>query len=215
MEQIMAIFHFPRPAITASLRMLVLTTLIAILSPGVIYAADKPAHRNDMAELCFDCHGADNSTSDPLVPKLNGQLRSFLVKQTKYYISGERSDTVMSTVIGKFNLTEKNIAEIADFFSRLPPMKGTGKMTELGKKGRTIFIGQKCIFCHEEADKSVASYIGETVVIGGQNKSYLIKSMLDIRNRARIADGFDLMSKTVKHLSEDDIEAVAEYLSSI
>jgi cytochrome c553 len=211
----MAILLYKRSVIGIRLMLLMLSILVAASMSGVLYAAEKSAGRNDMAELCFDCHGADNSTSDLLVPKLNGQLRSFLVKQTKYYLSGERSDTVMSTVIGKFNLSENNISEIADFFSRLPPMKGSGKMTALGKKGRVIFIGQKCIFCHEEADKSVVSYIGETVIIGGQNKSYLIKSMLDIRNRARIADGFDLMSKTVKHLSDDDIEAVAEYLSSI
>ena len=129
--------------------------------------------------------------------------------------TGERNDTVMSTVIGKFNLSERDISDIADFFSRLPPMKGTGKMTPLGKKGRVVFVEQKCIFCHDEADKSVQSFIGETVVIGGQNRSYLIKSMLDIRDRARIADGFDLMSKTVKHLSDEDIEAVAEYLSAM
>ena len=195
--------------------LLMLSSLVVASMHGNLNAAEKSAGRSDMAELCFDCHSADNSTSDPLVPKLNGQLRSFLVKQTKYYLSGERSDTVMSTVIGRFNLSENNISEIADFFSRLPPMKGSGNMTLLGKKGRVIFIEQKCIFCHEEADKSVASYIGETVIIGGQNKSYLIKSMLDIRNRARIADGFDLMSKTVKHLSDGDIEAVAEYLSSM
>lgn len=211
----MAILRYTRPAIMKRLMLFMLSTLAVASMHGDLYAAEKSAGRNDMAELCFECHGTDNSTSDALVPKLNGQLRSFLVKQTKYYLSGERSDTVMSTVIGRFNLSEKNIAEIADFFSRLPPMKGSGNMTELGKKGKVIFIEQKCIFCHEETDKSVASYIGETVIIGGQNKSYLIKSMLDIRNRARIADGFDLMSKTVKHLSDGDIEAVAEYLSSM
>ena len=211
----MANLRYMRPAIAFRWMLLMLSTLSAASMPGILCASEQSAGRSDMAELCFVCHGADNSTSDTLVPKLNGQLRSFLVKQTKYYLSGERSDTVMSTVIGQFNLSENNIAEIANFFSRLPPMKGSGKISELGKKGRQIFIEQKCIFCHEEADKSVASYIGETVIIGGQNKGYLIKSMVDIRNRARIADGFDLMSKTVKHLSDDDIEAVAEYLSSI
>jgi len=211
----MAILRYKRSATGIRLMLLVLSSLVAAPMPVVSYAAEKSAGRSDMAALCFDCHGADNTTSDPLVPKLNGQLRSFLVTQTKYYMSGERSDTVMSSVIGRFNLSENDIAEIADFFSRLPPMKGSGKMTALGKKGRVVFIEQKCIFCHEEADRSVASYIGETVIIGGQNKAYLIKSMADIRNRARIADGFDLMSKTVKHLSDDDIEAVAEYLSSI
>ena len=211
----MAIQRCTRAAIGIKEMLFILLSLVSASISGFVCAAEKNAGRNDMAELCFDCHGADNTTSDPLVPKLNGQLRSFLVKQTKYYMSGERSDTVMSSVIGKFNLSEKNIAEIADFFSRLPVMKGTGNMTALGKKGRLVFIEQKCIFCHEEADSSVASYIGETVIIGGQNKAYLIKSMVDIRNRARIADGFDLMSKTVKHLSDDDIEAIAEYLSAI
>ena len=211
----MAIIHSKRPAWSIVLVLAALTGVIAVSVPSVVCAAEKPVDRNEMAELCFDCHGTDNSTSDLLVPKLNGQLRSFLVKQTKYYLSGERSDIVMSTVIGKFNLSEKNIAEIADFFSSQPRMKGSGKMTALGRKGKDIFVGQKCIFCHDDADKSVPSYIGETVVIGGQNKTYLIKSMLDIRNRARIADGFDLMSKTVKHLSDEDIEAVAEYLSAM
>lgn len=211
----MAILHCTRTVSGIRLMLFVLSAMLAITISGVSCAAEKTARRSEMAELCFDCHGADNTTSDPLVPKLNGQLRSFLVKQTKYYMTGERSDTVMSAVIDMFNLTDRNIAEIADFFSRLPVMKGTGKMTELGKKGRAVFIEQKCIFCHEEADSSVASYIGETVIIGGQHKAYLIKSMVDIRNRARIADGFDLMSKTVKHLSDDDIEAVAEYLSAI
>lgn len=209
----MAILRRNRPATSVSLSLIMLAVIVTVFMSGMTCAAEKSAGRGDMAGLCFDCHGTDNSTSDLLVPKLDGQLRSFLVRQTRYYLSGERSDTVMSTMIGKFNLTEKNISEIADFFSRLPRMKGSGKMTELGRKGKVVFIGQKCVFCHDDSDKSVPSYIGETVIIGGQNKNYLIKSMLDIRNRARIADGFDLMSKTVKHLSDDDIEAVAEYLS--
>ena len=173
----------------------------------------KGGVRPEMAEVCFDCHFPSNGTSDPLVPKLDGQLRSFLIKAINYYKTGARKDTVMSTVLEQFNLTDKVIEDIADFYSKLPPMKGSGMLTATGRKGRKIFIEQKCIFCHDEYDKSVPSYIGETVLIGGQNKSFLIKSMMDIRDRARLADDFDLMSRTVKHLKDDEIEAVAEYLS--
>ena len=52
-------------------------------------------------------------------------------------------------------------------------------------------------------------------VIGGQHKTYLIIAMRDIRDAKRPGDDYDLMKRTLEEMTEQDIEAIAEYLSGL
>ena len=52
-------------------------------------------------------------------------------------------------------------------------------------------------------------------VIGGQQKAYLVKQLKDFKEGKRANDPAGMMAMVAKGLSDKEIEAVAEYVSSL
>jgi cytochrome c553 len=103
-------------------------------------------------------------------------------------------------------LTNKQVDEIATYFSSQPPMRATAAATPAAERGKVLYhqgipsVGvQACASCHGDKGE------GDDVVprLAGQHKYYIV-------HRARIA-----MTKIVNNVSDADINAVAEYLESI
>ncbi|MDH5189923.1 MAG: c-type cytochrome [Gammaproteobacteria bacterium] len=166
-----------------------------------------------MARLCFECHTADNNNPDPLIPKLIGQDVDYLVNQTLDYKSGRRISTLMADVLE--NVKTKDIRAISEYFASRPAMTGTKKETELGKKGKDVYLSRNCHFCHGlDADPATA-YIDGAPLIKGQNKEYMYKTMKDMQTGKRPVDIFNLMQIVLLKLTDDEIEALSEYISSL
>lgn len=72
----------------------------------------------------------------------------------------------------------------------------------------------KCKGCHGADGKTVA--LGKSAVIAGQDKEVLIASMNEYKAGTKNVAGMgSLMKGQVASMSDEDIEAVAEYLSSV
>lgn len=72
----------------------------------------------------------------------------------------------------------------------------------------------KCKGCHGADGKIVA--LGKSAVIAGQDKAVLIASMNEYKAGTKNVAGMgSLMKGQVASMSDEDIEAVAEYLSSV
>jgi cytochrome c553 len=110
-----------------------------------------------------------------------------------------------------------DLIDIAAYFAAQPVMTGTPAATAQDKikRGAELFINERCIFCHEEGAKPSGPFTPGAPVIGGQHKQYLIKAMMDIRSQKRRADIYNLMYQTLSRLQKQDIELIAEYLSSL
>ncbi|MDH5571360.1 MAG: cytochrome c4 [Gammaproteobacteria bacterium] len=188
--------------------------LALITMPSCLYASATDSGQKK-ANICTECHSIDGTTPDPIVPKLNGQNKDFLYKQTMQYVTGKRFDTVMGKVINKIKPSTEDISDIAAYYASLPIMSGNKILSAEGISGKAIFISKKCNFCHNDADRSVEIQVKKTVVIGGQNKAYLFKSLKDIQEGIRMADAYNLMQRVLKKMTDDEINDVSDYLSTL
>ncbi|HEY9189740.1 MAG TPA: c-type cytochrome [Sulfurovum sp.] len=72
----------------------------------------------------------------------------------------------------------------------------------------------KCVGCHGSDGKTKA--LGKSAVIAGQDKAALVTSMKEYQAGTKNVAGMGMLMKgQVATMSDEDIEAVAEYLSAI
>jgi len=192
-----------------------LSLMFLVCLPGALYAKGDPVAGEIKAEVCMQCHEPDGTTADPIVPKLNGQNQDFLFRNAMQYNHGERYDIVMKKVVNKVQPSTEDLADITAYYASLPMMSGNGIITAEGLRGKELFARWNCRFCHNDEDRSKKIFISKTAVIGGQNREYLYKSLKDIQENVREADQFNLMERVLKKMTDDDIQALSEYLSSL
>jgi len=78
--------------------------------------------------------------------------------------------------------------------------------------GLVLYTHYQCHICHGENGLSPAQ--AGYPVIGGQDKMYLIRQILDIRDGVRDNGKANVMRPLVKQMKDKEIESVADYLSS-
>jgi cytochrome c553 len=103
-----------------------MTKNLAVLVLGVAavygvpaWAAGHPMEGKEKAATCAACHGADGNSQDPSNPRLAGQHRDYLAKALSDYKSGARKNAIMNGMAA--NLSKQDIADLAAYFSTLPP----------------------------------------------------------------------------------------------
>ena len=98
------------------------TTIAAIigalcLSLATAQAGNLEAGRKK-SEPCAACHGAVGISPNTSWPNLAGQQKAYLVKQMEAFRDGKRTDPWMSPMAAE--LSDEDIADLADFFNSLP-----------------------------------------------------------------------------------------------
>lgn len=170
-----------------------------------------------LAETCHECHGEDGNSTSPSYPKLAGQFAGYLVKQIHDFKTGARTNAVM-TIMAQ-NLSESALVDIAAHFAASPPTPSEGKSDPLG---RSLFVSgdpargvPACVGCHGPDGRGVVAGSVIYPAIGGQQSGYLREQLRNWRSgeRSNSADG--VMNQIAKPLTDSEISAVAEYLSSL
>lgn len=83
----------------------------------------------------------------------------------------------------------------------------------LAADGAELYKKKTCIACHGADGK--APILPEYPKLAGQSKEYMVRQMLDIKSGDR-ANGNSAAMKGVMHLvSDDEIAAIAEWLSGV
>jgi cytochrome c len=79
--------------------------------------------------------------------------------------------------------------------------------------GKALYLTKTCVACHgRDGNKPIMSTYPR---LAGQDMEYLLVQMKDIKSGAR-ANGATAAMKGVMHLvTDDDMKAIAEYLSKI
>lgn len=79
--------------------------------------------------------------------------------------------------------------------------------------GKALFEEKGCISCHgpQGAEPTASNY----PKLKGQNKEYMIQQIKDIKSGARDNGQTALMKPIVQGLTDAEIEALADYLSSL
>ncbi len=189
-------------------------------------------------QVCASCHGVNGQSQSPMVPNLAGQQREYLVNQLQDYRDHTRSNKYAVQYMWGMasSLTDKQIQELADYFSKRPPVRA-GKVSSSDLKlarGKEIFENGipakgviQCNSCHGPKGEGMATFPR----IAGQHTYYLIRQLnvwKELLKKEFMEVGGNtwapriiqfarphgvLMINEEKNLSEADIEAVAAYLS--
>jgi cytochrome c553 len=105
--------------------------------------------------------------------------------------------------------------DIAAYYAKQKRMKGVpaeGDAAKLAEKGKALYSKLTCDTCHGESGQGKGSLFP---VVGGQHKDYLVKTLQDLRSGERENDKTNMMAPLAKNMSDEQIEAVAEYMSSL
>jgi len=79
--------------------------------------------------------------------------------------------------------------------------------------GKALFTSKMCVTCH--GDEGKKPILPSYPKLSGQNKDYLVAQNKMIKDGTRSGGGTAAMKAIVAALSEEDMEAIAEYLSAV
>lgn len=94
----------------------VLIALLVLFVPIQASAGDAVAGK-EKAALCLTCHGEGDKVQGVGTPIISGQYKDYLIHAMKSYRSGERNNPIMAGFSA--NLSDKDIEDIAEFYSRM------------------------------------------------------------------------------------------------
>lgn len=170
------------------------------------------------AGRCQECHGADGNSGNTKIPNHAGQYAGYLVKQLSDFQSGARKHEIMTIMAEDLSAADR--ADIGAYFAGRKIMHGD----DAGDNplARNLFVNgdqardiPACASCHGDSGKGRIAGNVIYPVIGGQRKVYLRSQLVNwkLGDRSNSPDG--VMNKVAKSLSDDEIEALADYVSGL
>lgn len=168
-----------------------------------------------IVQVCSGCHGMDGNSVIPTIPKLAGRHPEYLVKELKEFISGKRKSDVMGAIVTTIDVDD--LKEIAAYFGRQKPTSEPLNDPAAAVIGKKLFLDgdegrgvPACAGCHEE-DGSGSKRFPR---LAGQHRPYLVEQMSKFKHGVHDHPSARYMREVTRLLSDDEIKAVAEYLSA-
>jgi cytochrome c553 len=170
------------------------------------------------SERCQECHGQDGNSDDGRIPSHAGQYAGYLIKQLRDFQSGARKHPVMSVIAE--DLSEADMADIAAYFASQKRRQGSSagenaaakNLFSSGDQARAI---EACANCHGEGGRGRSADNVNYPAIGGQHKTYLSGQLVNWKLGERSNSPGGVMNKIAKALTDDEIDALANYLSGL
>ena len=201
----------------------IITVLLGLSAVATANAAQGDAEAGKgKAAMCAACHGPDGNSLVPIYPNLAGQSANYLVKQladfklamTSAGKSG-RADPVMGGMA--MTLSEQDMADVAAFYASQKAKSGSGNADAHGKKlylgGNSEMEVTACVACHGINGKGMSS--AGFPALAGQNAGYLKSQLEKFRNGSRNNDTNAMMQGVAANLTDQEITALSQYMSSI
>jgi len=171
---------------------------ISVALVGPANAADDSV--KEKAALCASCHGEAGVSETENTPSLAGQPDLFLQWQLIFFRSGARKNEVMQPIAEQ--LSNEDIRNLGAYFASLPPSaKAKPDKSSQMETGAKIAAGRGCASCHTDTFAGTKG----TARIAGQREEYLVKA----------GGGVAAMASVAYSLSDDEIEALAQYLAHL
>jgi len=169
----------------------------------------------DPNPLCPVCHADGNNTALPLYPKLAGLDPAYLTKQINDFKAGRRTNPVMDEIIKQ--LPDADIPATVAYYSSQVRTADAVADKALAAAGEQIFkhgiaaqAVPACANCHNDDGSGTFRYPR----LAGQHTVYLINQLTNLKSGDRHNDlGF--MERVAVRLTDDQIKAVAEYISGL
>ena len=200
-----------------------MTVLLGLSAVATANAAEGNAEAGkSKTAMCAACHGADGNSLVPMYPKLAGQSASYLVKQLTEFKLGMTSagkagrvDPVMGGMA--MALSDQDIADVAAFYASQKITAGNGSDNAIGKKlylgGNAEMEVTACVACHGINGKGMPS--AGFPALASQNAEYLKIQLEKFRDGSRNNDLNAMMQGVAANLTDEEITALSQYMSSL
>lgn len=199
--------------------LLAAVSLSVLLANGAANASDAAAGKEMATALgCGGCHNTDGNSVIPGTAKLAGQHESYIVKQINDFKTMARPSDIMVGMAAVI-ATEQDAKNIGAYFAS---QKSTNDAADESKValGRDIYRGGNsvtdvpaCMGCHgpNGSGNPTASYPS----LAGQQVQYTVTQLKAFRDGSRANDINGMMKSVAAHMSDPEIEAVANYITSM
>lgn len=197
-----------------------LAGLAVILSSfGSAYAQPEadPAAGQQKAQTCAACHGQTGISPVESFPHLAGQQMSYLAKQIRDIRDGERIVAQMMGMVDGFS--DQDAWDVAAYYAEQGANLGHAKADdaallargeELYRAGDSRLGVPACSACHSPTGAGIGSAVYPA--IAGQYPAYTVATLRAFAAGERANDPNSSMRDIATKLSDDDMQAVANYL---
>lgn len=191
------------------------TSPVVVNKNMVFHNGGNAVNGQTKSVACAACHGTDGNAAVTLYPKLAGQGAAYIAKQLADFKSTARKDPIMAGMVA--SLSAQDMADLGAFYATQKSTVGNGKANNAGKK--LYFFGDNtrgitaCASCHIADGRGVSQ--AKFPAIASQNVEYLTKQLNTFRSGERENDNNSIMRKIAVQLSDADIAALAQFMSSL
>lgn len=212
----------------------ILTALIlgaATITAAPVQAAEvsdevKAGKRVYMTKTCLACHGRNGARGILSYPVIAGQNEKYLLAQLVAIKSGERVGSVdpvtghpyvqgMTDIMHL--LSEDDMKNVAAYLAVQKPARP--EVLDPAPSEADLKLGAKrykklgCRSCHgKEGEKATNKAYP---IIAGLDRVYLIRQLTDMRDKVRVHGKAKLMYGVIKRADDEDIAAIATWLSQV
>ncbi len=195
--------------------------LLAAVAPAALLLAAPAFAQGNLeagktkAAACAACHGPDGnvpkgaSPADQPYPDLAGQTARDLDLQLKDFKEGRRKNPLMSPMAA--TLSKQDMYDLAEYFAQQKHAASTFQANAAkAAEGKKVADAALCTMCH------LGGFSGQNEVprVAGQEYEYIVKQLRDFRAKNRTNDAGNMTSVS-KGLTDEQIEALAQYITSI
>ena len=199
---------------------------IPLIYMSSVYASGDVEAGKQKSAPCAACHGADGNSVNPAWPNLAGQGEKYLADQLQLFKDRIRVNTLMNPQAQ--NLSEQDMLDLAAYYSSQTPKIGVADTTkkfqgeEIYVMCERIYRGGNpesgvpaCMSCH--APNGVGNTAAKFPRLAGQHSVYTAAQLRAYRSGARYQpeDHLNMMKKITSYMTEQEIEAVAEYIAGL
>ena len=163
-----------------------------------------------LAMQCTMCHGM-RGMSLAGSPNLAGQVDAAVYKQLRDFKAGHRVSAIMSPLVA--NLDDQAMRDLAAYYAYLPrerPVEASlASAPALVRNGSPMRGIGACASCHGAAAANVS-----TPRLDGEPASYIEAQLQAFRSETRHNDINAQMRNVARHLSAEEISAIARFYSA-
>lgn len=171
--------------------------------------------------MCNACHGEKGESPSRNYASLNGQTAEYTTKMMLDYRDGRRWENYkQANIMVKLAkaMDDQQIADVAAFYASNPStvweietQPVSAKIDQLIRKGDVSRMITPCASCHgaHGEGKSI------TPAIAGQVPEYFVRTMKAYQGKHRKNDVNDGMGQFTHDLTDEEIQALADYYATL
>jgi len=186
--------------------------VIATLAAAPAPRAAEAGGPQSKLETCFACHGEGGISQTENVPSIAAEPSYFTQWQLVFFRNGSLKSELMAPVVAE--LSNDDIRSIGALVQALPPPKPAATpddRPDLTKTGAALAVERHCNNCH------APNFAGQEAAarLAGQREEVLLKALHDYKAGRRTGTGVAAMPEIAFSLSEDEMQALAHYLTRL